>query len=296
MILVTGCTGYIGRRLCKQLLMSGFQVGGIILPSEKDKAKSLIDMGLIPYYGDLTDWNRPPKFSKNISFIYHLAGIHSTYNNTYDLYVQGTANLLQSFPETQKTKIVVVSNSSVYANADSIHSEGVTLAPHNIFGQITLQMENVIKKCGRSYAILRVGEVYGDCEANPFHCIQNGITLIGNGMNYSSKIFIQDLLNILIVYIEQFHEGIFNVCDNEPVRQLEFYRYAEKLSRTKLVSLKQNIELNERIMLSIHGLRTLNIIMTNQKIKDQLGYQFVFPTFRDGLQYLYEKNFSKLVE
>ena len=96
-----------------------------------------------------------------------------------------------------------------------------------------------------------------------------------------------DLLNVLVKCTSAFPQGVFNLCDDEPVRQIEFYHYAEALSKTTLVSLKQNVELNERIMLSIHGLRTLSVAMSNKKIKDRLNYEFTFPSYRDGLNYLY---------
>lgn len=288
MILVTGCTGYIGSRLCKQLLESGYQVRGLIKPSEREKARSLIDFGLLPYYGDLTDLSSLHQILKDIHFVYHLAGLHSTFNNTYNLYVQGTSNLIQSLPKKQMIPIVVASNSSVYENAGKAHSEDIRLNPRNPFGKITIEMEKNIKKSCVQYSIMRIGEVYGDHEANPFICAQKGVVLIGNGMNYASKIHIKDLLNILVKCIDKFPKGIFNICDDEPVQQLEFYRYVEELSKTRFINLKQNIELEERIMLSIHGLRTLSISMKNKKIKDRLNYKFIFPTYKDGLNYLYK--------
>jgi len=286
MILVTGCTGYIGSRLCKQLLASGYQIRGLIRPSEREKAKPLIDLGLFPYYGDLTDSSSLHQISNDIHLIYHLAGVHSTYNNTYNLYVNGTANLIQAF--SQMIPIVVTSNSSVYANTEEAHSEDVKLNPKNPFGEITIKMEKTIKESCVQHAIMRIGEVYGDHEADPFICTQKSIVLIGNGMSYASKIHIEDLLYILFKCIDEFPQGIFNVCDDEPVQQLKFYRYAEGLSKMKFINLKQRMELNERVMLSIHGLRTLNISMTNKKLKDRFNYKFTFPTYKDGLNYLYK--------
>ena len=288
MILVTGCTGYIGSRLCKKLLEAEYQVCGLIKPSEREKARSLIDLDLLPYFGDLTDSLSLHQLSKDIHFVFHLAGIHSTFNNTYNLYVQGTINLIQSLPKGQMIPIVVASNSSVYENAGEVHSEDIKLNPKNPFGAITIKMEKIIEKYCSQYSIMRIGEVYGDHEADPFLGLKKSVVLIGNGTNYASKIHIEDLLNILVKCIDKFPKGIFNICDDEPVQQVEFYRYVEELSKTRLINLRQDIELEERIMLSIHGLRTLNISMKNKKIKDRLNYTFIFPTYKDGLKHLYE--------
>ena len=280
MILVTGSTGYIGSRLCRHLLRNGYKVCGLIKPSEREKAKSLIDLGLIPYYGDLTDSSNLYEAANNVNLIYHLAGIHSTYGNTYKLYVQGTVNLLRSFSHNPGALMVLASNSSVYAS---------TLKVNHPFGEITMEMEKAVMKFRNKYVIFRIGEVYGDKEANPFHCCTKGITLIGDGMNYSSKLQIEDLINLLAHCVHSAPQGIFDICDDIPVRQIEFYRYVEELSKTKCIYLKPDMELGERILLSIHGLRSINVSMKNHLIKNMFNYKFIFPTYRDGLNYLYQK-------
>jgi len=113
MILITGCTGYIGSRLCRHLLINGYKVRGLIRPSERERANSLIDLGLIPYYGDLADPLSLHEISDDIDLVYHLAGIHSTYSNTYTLYVQGTINLLNSFSNKPRASIVFTINISM---------------------------------------------------------------------------------------------------------------------------------------------------------------------------------------
>ncbi len=280
MILITGCTGYIGSRLCKHLLTKGYKIRGLIRPSEREKANSLIYSGLIPYYGDLADSTSLHEIADDIDLVYHLAGIHSTYSNTYTLYVQGTINLLQSFSLNPRVTVVLASNSAVYADAELVTS--------NPFGKITREMEKAVIKLCKQYAIFRIGEVYGDNEANPFNSCSKGITLIGDGMNYTSKIHITDLINILANCNHSFPQGIFNICDDMPIRQIEFYQYVEELSKTMCIHLKPDTELNERIMLSLHGLRTINISMDNSLIKNVLNYEFIFPTYKDGLKFLYE--------
>lgn len=288
MILVTGCTGYIGSRLCKQLLTNGYKVCGLIKPSEKNKADSLIELGLIPFYGELTEPKSLSNIAGGIEFVYHLAGIHSNYHNTYHLYVEGTKNLLEELKGRKKIPIVVASNSAVYAGMPVPHRESCYPVTMNPFGRITLEMEKEVMDFSENYAVFRLGEVYGDNESNPFQACSKGITLIGNGMNNTAKVHIQDVTNILERCIKFFPKGIFNLCDDLPVRQLEFYQYVETLSKKKCIQLKTEMELSERIMLSIHGLRTLNIEMDNSLIKQTLDYEFVFPTYKKGLTYLYK--------
>ncbi|GMQ56210.1 NAD-dependent epimerase/dehydratase family protein [Vallitalea sediminicola] len=288
MILITGCTGYIGSRLCRHLLMNGYKVSGLIRPSERERADCLIDLGLIPYYGDLADPSSLHEMPDDIDFVYHLAGIHSTYRNTYNLYVQGTINLLGFLSHNPRAAMVLASNSAVYTDTFKANLEDTTLLTNNPFGKITIEMEKAVMKSCKNYAIFRIGEVYGDSEANPFNVCSKGITLLGDGMNYTSKLHIKDLIHILTNCIHNFPQGIFNICDDLPIRQIEYYQYVEELSKTKCIHLKPVMEFNERIMLSIHGLRMLNIAMDNRLIKNNLKYEFFFPTYRDGLKYLYE--------
>lgn len=292
MILITGCTGYIGSRLCKWLLMKGYKVRGLIRPREREKASALIDLGLIPYYGDLTEPFSLHDLAADIDLVYHLAGVHSSYRNTYNLYMQGTVNLLQAFSNNPDAAFVLASNSAVYANICKAYSEDARVITDNPFGKITIEMEKAVMKSRKKYAIFRIGEVYGDEEANPFQYCARGITLIGDGMNYTSKIHIKDLINLLANCCHSFPQGIFNLCDDLPIYQIEFYRYVEELNKTKCIYLKPGMELSERIMLSIHGLRTVNISMDNNLIKSMFNYEFIFPTYKDGLNNLYEKTMS----
>lgn len=288
MILVTGCTGYIGSRLCQRLLASNYKVRGLIRPSEKERAKSLIELGLLPFYGELTDPASLHNIEEDIDLVYHLTGIHSTYHNTYNLYVQGTNNFLQEFKRNPKISVVVASNSSVYSDTQALHIESSKPITNHPFGKITMEMEKSIMDFSENYTIFRIGEVYGEREANPFQACTKGITLIGDGMNYTSKIHIEDVINILIKCIKCFPKGIFNLCDDLPVHQLEFYKLVETLSKTKFIQLKTDMVISERIMLSIHGLRTLNIAMDNTLIKQTMDYEFIYPTYKEGLQFLYE--------
>ena len=166
------------------------------------------------------------------------------------------------------------------------------LEPNHPFGEITLQMESVIKEFCRQYVILRIGDVYGEGEINPFAYEEKGITLIGDGLNYSSKVYIGDLINILIKCANELPKDIFNICDDLPIRQIEFYQYAEELNKKKFIHFNQNIEWSERIQLSSHGLRSLSIAMSNKKIKNLLNYKFLFPSYKCGLEYLFRNGYA----
>jgi len=290
MILITGCTGYIGSRLCHHLLLKGYKVCGLIKPSEREIANKLVNLGLIPFYNDLLEPFNLYRLEDEIDLIYHLAGVHSNYTNTYKLYVQGTINLFKAFSKLDHTKIVVASNGAVYPSTLKKQIEDLRISTDNIFGKITLEMEKVVMNMCNNYAIFRIGEVYGDGEFNPFRFDKKRITLLGNGMNYTSKIFIHDLINILDKCCDKFSHGIYNICDDLPIPQIEFYHYVEKLSKKKCVNLKSDIELNDRIILSIHGLRTMNIRMDNSLFKNTSGYKFIYPTYIEGLEYLNNYN------
>jgi nucleoside-diphosphate-sugar epimerase len=290
-ILVTGCTGYIGSRLTLTLLEAGEAVRGLVLPREVGRAASLIDAGMEIWMGDLFFPETLQGISEGITIIYHMAGLHSSsIQRMTNLYVEGTRHLIQACAEAPVKACVVASNGAVYGDSgEEWLTEQRIPVPSHPFGQITLRMEKVLLEAYQRSCfpviILRIAEVYGPGKYDLLRNVRQGrVRLLGDGMNWTSLIHIDDLLTILtLAPIHLCAGGIYNVADDLPVCQRDLYNdLAAQIGALQPEWIPLD-EATERLKLSIHGLRSLSIRLANDAILTSLGLALCYPTYRDGI-------------
>lgn len=301
MILIIGCGGYIGSRLAAHLLDKGLSVRGFILPHEYRACKSLIDRGLDCRIGDLTKTEDFRKICRNVDCVYYLAGGHfRTIQRTKEVYIDGMRRLLDALQYEQVCRFLYASNGAVYGNLNGpFHREEEAVQPKHPFGLIVREAEQLLlQEASFRPIILRIGEVYGSGKYNLFHYKTNHLTLLGNGQNYMSLIHEYDLLSLLVMAPNCLDSGIYNISDNFPVIQSEFYRKIEAICGHAFFKWIDQKGMPERILFSIHGLRSLSIKMSNQKIIKATNYKFRYPDYKVGLQklwqdYIYNDQFVK---
>lgn len=291
MILVTGCTGYIGSHLTKKLLHIGKAVRGLVLPQEREHATELADAGMEIWPGDLLIPATLQGITTNVNIIYHLAGIHgATIQHIENVYVRGTHNLIQICASSHIQACVIASNSAVYGNCnDDWLTEASPLHTVHPFGHITLQMESVLMDAYHSSGfpsiILRIAEVYGPGKRNVLQSFPT--RLLGDGNNWNSYIHIDDLLSVLEKAPYSLFTGqVYNVVDNLPMRAKDFYNATATFLGTSPPEWLPLEAMPDRIKLSLHGLRSLSIRLSNTKIKALLHDFPRYTTYIEALQTL----------
>jgi 2-alkyl-3-oxoalkanoate reductase len=117
--------------------------------------------------------------------------------------------------------------------------------------------------------------------------------VIGSGANYWNLIHVDDaaaaILNALANYTAGLPHGIFNVCDDEPVTYRELLNFlAQMLGARKPLKIPAFLG---RWLLGSHTADYLLASMRcrNQRIKEILGWQPRYPTYREGYQAEIEK-------
>ena len=137
MIIVTGCSGFIGFHLSKELLNNNLPVLGIdnLISSQnilknwrleqlKNYGINFIDVD-ITNKAELNKKIRDINFSGNFSTIYHLAGLAGVRQSVlepkkyYNNNVMGTINMLNIATEFSLESFVFASSSSVYGLQDN---------------------------------------------------------------------------------------------------------------------------------------------------------------------------------
>lgn len=131
-VLVTGCAGFIGSKVCKLLVEDGFNVIGIDNMNDYyDPALKKHRLNGLYYHTknfkfqpiDIEDKSQIEALFKTYKFevVYNLAaraGVHNSLKNPY-VYVStnliGTLNLLEAMKNTNVKKMVLASTSSLYA-------------------------------------------------------------------------------------------------------------------------------------------------------------------------------------
>ena len=222
-IFVTGGAGFIGTHLCKKLSsIHKVTVYDNFSNSNKENFPILKNLTLI--VGDILDNSKLIDSMKNHDIVIHLAAktdvIDSINNpeNTFQINVQGTQNIIDSCKFHNISKIIATSSASVYQSSDKSIGETNTTKPSSPYGQSKLSMEKITTESKMNYSILRLFNVYGTGQssgviANFKQNISENIpiTIFGDGEAIRDFIHIDDVVDAIILSIKS-KSGIYNIA------------------------------------------------------------------------------------
>jgi UDP-N-acetyl-alpha-D-quinovosamine dehydrogenase len=176
-ILVTGSTGFIGRRLIRRLLADAGPdpivclVKAAVTPLEARALDEYRAMGLRLIEGSLVDGPVSSEAPPAVDLVFHLAANIDTDATDHDARVNdaGTRNLLEWLqPVSHGARIVYTSSVAVHdrdAHPVAAISEESPFVPRTAYGRTKLKGEQIIRERsgpdGYSWTILRLPTVYG---------------------------------------------------------------------------------------------------------------------------------------
>lgn len=127
--------------------------------------------------------------------------------------------------------------------------------------------------------ILRLAGIYGPGRGHWFKQFLRGeAKLEGDGSRYLNMIHRDDVVGAIIAALQSDAPvpSVFNVVDDEPVMQRDFFLWlAGQLDKLMPRSVPADAEANRK-----RGVTNKRV--SNQLLKKMLGYQFKYPTFRQG--------------
>ena len=188
MVLVTGATGFIGRRVVARLTAVGRQVRCLVRPAYKERwLPPGVSVHMVA--GDLADLPALRVALQDVDSVVHLASIWTERGlRTFEsVNYQGTLNLLEAAKEVGASRIVFMSHAGADRNSAFAFLRSKGLA------------EEAIKLSHLRYTILRPSWVYGPDDgwttlaAMTLKAVPFAFPVVGDGQTRLQPLWVDDL-------------------------------------------------------------------------------------------------------
>ncbi len=280
-VLIIGC-GYLGLPLGAELVRQGHEVFGLRRSSASET--ELIAAGVQPVYADISQRsdldNIPLPFDWVINTVSSSKGGVDEYNAVY---LEGTRNLIDWLMTNPPKKFVYTSSTSVYGQTDSSPvKESSPTDPQSETSKILVQTEKLLLEAAQQKKfpaiIFRVAGIYGQGRGHLFQqFLNNEARIADKGDRLINMIHRDDLVGAIIAALKSGRVGeVYNAVDDEPVTQIYFFRWLSETLGKYLPPFATEEETAQRK----RGLTNKKV--SNRRLKMELGYQFKYPTFRQG--------------
>ena len=171
-VFVTGGTGFLGYYLVQECIKKNFDITCFVrknaLKVKKELCYSFTKQGVKLVVGDVTDSvSLSNAFKKkHYDLIFHLAGIYATHDETIQVNVDGTKNILTAFVENQNypKRFVFMSSTGAMGPVKSTKplNEETECKPENVYEISKYDAENVVKNFGEiNHVIIRAPRIFG---------------------------------------------------------------------------------------------------------------------------------------
>ena len=185
--------------------------------------------------------------------------------------------------------ITYLSATSVYGDHKGEWvNENSETKPTSLNGIARLNAENSWLSLQRSknlsVQIFRLSGIYSN-EKNILVRLKLGTAkLINKDDHYFSRIHVEDIANILFKSLSKFKSGeIYNLADDKPSSSEEITLYGAKLLNIKSI---KKIDINGLESEMLKSLYKDSKKVSNKKTKKYFSYNFKFPTYVEGLDYI----------
>ncbi|MEN9574545.1 MAG: hypothetical protein RL514_2400 [Verrucomicrobiota bacterium] len=280
-VLIVGC-GYVGLPLGAELARRGHVVFG--MRRAADGAGELRAVGVTPVVGDVTQPESlhalPGPFDWVVNTVSSAKGGGDVYRAVY---VEGTRNLLAWLAGTPVRKFIYTSSTSVYGQTDRGEvTEASAAEPQAETGRLLVETENLLLAAARERSfpavVLRVAGIYGPERGHLFQqFLRDEARISGDGSRLLNMIHRADVVGAVIAALERGEPGrIYNVADDEPVSQLAFFEWlAKRLGKSlpPVASVEEGAPRKRGVT---------NKRVSNRRLREELGYELNFPSFREG--------------
>lgn len=267
-VLIVGC-GYIGLPLARHFNARGWHVIGL---TGSEPSAAGLSSEPFPVLGlDITK-SLTRLQPRAFDVVIHCASSGRRGTEAYEaLFLSGTRNLLSALTINH---FIFVSSTSVYGQTDgSWVNEESPADPSRQTGQMLHAAEEIVLE--QQGTVARLAGIYGPGRCVPLRkLLDQTATIEGQGERIMNLIHRDDAVSALFFLAEHDLTGIYNVTDNEPVSQLDWFRYVCGQLDRPLPPFGPRDLARKRGWTSKH--------VSNQRLR-QAGWKPRFETFREGL-------------
>jgi 2-alkyl-3-oxoalkanoate reductase len=302
-VFVTGPTGVLGRATIPRLLAAGHTVRALSRSAESDRA--IRELGAEPVRADLFDTESLVAALAGADAVMHLATRipptsrmrrREAWTENDRVRADGTRHLVAAAQRAGVRTVVYPSFAFVYPDSGDAWIDAVStpVAP-TVNLHSTLAAENEVLRFAASHAadgsprrgvVLRLGALYGPdvpSAVEQSRLAQRGIAVIGAARNaFTPMLWNDDAARALVAAVERAPSGVYDVVDDEPLRQGELAGVlAGAVGRRRLLSLPPGVV---RLLAGEPGealLRSLRI--SNRRFRDATGWAPSVGSAREGL-------------
>ena len=163
--------------------------------------------------------------------------------------------------------------------------ESSPLAPTTARGERRLAAETAWRALDLPLHIFRLAGIYGPGRNQLVSLLDGTAKRIVKQGQIFSRIHVEDIAGILQASIDKPHPGqAYNVCDNEPCPPQDVVAFAAGLLQ---IPAPPEIPFAEaRLSPMARSFYAESKRVSNRRIKDELGYRLIHPTYREGLRAL----------
>ena len=278
---VIGC-GYVGMRVAAKLAKQGHLVYGVRrFISDSAPFESA---GIIPLSIDITQPKQLYRIPDSIRWVVNAVSSSRRGVDAYrKVYLEATQSLILYLHNTRIQRYLHVSSTSVYGQTDGSRvDETSERKPISLTSQILIEAEDLLLRAQQENLfpaiIARASGIYGPGRGYLFRqYLRNEATMDGDGSRFLNMIHVDDLASALILTLEIGRPGeAYNLTDSLPVTQHEFLSWlATELDKPlpPFASPKKHKQRKRSIT---------NKRVCNQRLLNELGFHFQFPTYREG--------------
>ncbi|MEC4114714.1 TIGR01777 family oxidoreductase [Myroides pelagicus] len=300
-ILVTGATGFIGKRLVSHLLKQGHTIHFLSTSKRKLATQKNNVRG---YYWNIATGEIDVSAFDAVDIIIHLAGanIAGSWSKLgkqaiIDSRVQSSKLLYNTLKRIKHNVSQVICSSAIgiYANTDEVQSEDQFTLATNFLGEVVQQWEKAntqLSELGIGVTLLRIGLVLDSQEgalpkmAMPIRWGMGSV--LGSGKQVYSWVHIDDLVGLFYYLMINRKEGIYNAVAPEAVSNRVFtMTLGQVLHRPIFLPTIPGwlirLGLGEKSCLVLEGQR-----VSSHKVESE-GYQFIYSNLVDALEDIYSQ-------